>query len=234
MESTMRQTTFKGQTITREEMLKAMERFDQEQRPTFPAKRWKTYAVEHNGNLYPPKETLRLAVDKKDIGTGGQPVNSRFEGLGFKIITLQDQEGLSAEVIEEAEAIETSISLERDLEDYLEVNLSLLEPDLKLYQGEGFNGRQCDTKVVGIIDILATDKNGDFVIIELKAGEADDRVCGQIQRYMGWVEDVLAGSHKVRGIIVANEFSDGLRYAQRIVPNIRLTKYSVSFKFAEI
>jgi hypothetical protein len=234
MEQTMQQTTFKGQTITREEMLKAMERFDQEQRPIFPKKRWKTYAVEHNGKLYPPKETLRIAVGKKDIGTGGQPVNSRFEGLGFRIVTLQDQETLSSEALEEEEAIETSISLERDLEDYLEVNLSQLEPDLKLYQDEGFNGRQCDTKVVGIIDILATDKNGDFVVIELKAGEADDRVCGQIQRYMGWVEEALAGPHKVRGIIVANEFSDGLRYAQRIVPNIHLKKYSVSFKFAEI
>jgi RecB family endonuclease NucS len=57
---------------------------------------------------------------------------------------------------------------------------------------------------VGIIDLLALDKNRDFVVIELKAGRAGDSACGQILGYMSWVRKELAGEKKVRGMIVAS------------------------------
>lgn len=227
----MKHTIFKGKTLTEDDILRAMEKFDREYRSTFPPKRWVTYAVKHDGKLYPPKETIRIATGMRDIGPGGQPVNSRFEELGFSIVTIGEQNEQENNDTGQEEATETPLSLERDLENFLVANLSQLEPNLQLYREKGFTGRQCDTRIVGVIDVLAVDGAGDFVVIELKAGEANDRVCGQIQRYMGWVKENLAESHKVRGIIVASDFSDGLLYAAKSMSNVALKKYAVSFRF---
>ncbi len=128
-------------------------------------------------------------------------------------------------------AMETSVSLERDLERSLVMNLSLLEPGLRLYHADGLQGHQLDTNVVGRIDILAVDQQGEFVVVELKAGEADERVYGQILRYMGWVKRELAGGKPVRGIIVANSFHERAKYAMEATPNIKLVRYEVSFRF---
>jgi hypothetical protein len=228
----MQTTRFKGQDISREDVLEAMKRFDAEVRATFPGKRWKTYAIKHEDRLYPPKETIRLIVGSRAVGSGGEPVNSRFRELGFEIVTLTERPEDTPDDPEE-DAVETSISLERDLEDNLAANLSQLEPGLVALKREGYSARQLDTKAVGIIDLVATDKAGRIVVIELKAGEASDRVCGQVQRYMGWVHENLANDTGVRGIIVANSFTEGARYAAKVVPNLLLKRYTVSFKFFE-
>jgi hypothetical protein len=81
--STMQQTTYRGKTVTYDDVLRAMEHFDSELRPSFP--HWRTYAVEHDSKLYPPKQLLRLSTGLDDIGGGGKPVNSRFEELGFTV-----------------------------------------------------------------------------------------------------------------------------------------------------
>jgi hypothetical protein len=228
----MQKTRFKGQDISREDVLEAMERFDAGIRGTFPAKRWRTYAIQHNGRLYPPKETIRLIVGNRAVGSGGESVNSRFRELGFEIVTLSERPEDIPEDPEE-DAVETSISLERDLEDNLEANLAQLEAGLVPFKRERLLSRQLDTKTVGIIDLMAVDKAGNIVVIELKAGEASDRVCGQLQRYMGWAQDNLAGTSSVRGIIVANSFTEGAKYAAKVVPNLALKRYSVSFKFVD-
>lgn len=127
----------------------------------------------------------------------------------------------------------SSLSIERDLEDSLVQNLTMLEPGLRLYRDGDVEGRQLDTATVGIIDLLAVDKNDILVVIELKAGKASDSVCGQILGYMAWVREELAGGKKVRGIIVASGFSDRLRYAAQAVDALSLIKYSIRFKFTD-
>jgi hypothetical protein len=229
----MQTTRFKGQDISREDVLEAMRRFDSEVRASFPITRWKTYAIQHNDRLYPPKETIRLIVGSRAVGSGGEPVNSRFRELGFDIITLSEPPVETLEDTNE-DAVETFLSLERDLEENLAANLSQLEPGLAPIRREGLSFRQVDTKTVGIIDLLASDKSGGIVVIELKAGEASDRVCGQVQRYMGWVQEAFPDAHPVRGIIVASAFTEGARYAAKVVPNLTLKRYSVSFKFLDV
>ena len=66
---------------------------------------------------------------------------------------------------------------------------------------------------VGYIDILCKDKKGNFVVLELKRDKSSDRTVGQIQRYMVWVEENLAGDNAVRGIIVVKEADDQMRYS---------------------
>jgi RecB family endonuclease NucS len=132
------------------------------------------------------------------------------------------------------EVIETSLSLERDLERSLLPNLSQLEEGLDLYNSQESDGQQLDTGEVGRLDILAVARSGDLVVIELKAGKAEDRVCGQILRYMGWVAANLAGSRTVRGIVVANDFSESLKFAARAMPNVALIRYDVRFDFTKV
>src|SRR5262249_16029471 len=128
----------------------------------------------------------------------------------------------------------TALSLERDLEAHLLTHLGQLEPNLRLYKSLDVSGHQLETGVVGRLDFLAVDQNDDLVVIELKAGKVDDRVCGQILRYIGWARAYLANGRNVRGIIVAHEFSDGLKYAVKALPMITLKQYDIRFDFTDI
>lgn len=225
----MARTSFRGKTFSDEDVRRAMERFDRERRGTF--NRWRTYAIKYEGRDYPPKEILRMVVG--DIGnlSGGEPTNHYFRELGFEIGEISDELVSTETAIEDA--IDTSLSLESDLGKYLLADLSQLEPGLRLYNENGLSGQQLDAQAAGRIDILAVDKDNNLVVIELKAGEADRQVCGQIQAYMGWVEESLAGSRKVRGIIIANEFSERLRLAAKMGREVSLKRYRVSFKFTD-
>lgn len=209
-----------------------MARFDKEFRSTFPAAYWKKYEIEFNGQNYPPKMILRL-ITGLGIAGGGKPINSRFEELGFKVVTRDEPSDTDTlEGADEADEDETALTLEIDLENSLVGNLDQLEKGLKLYRDGNSTGQQFIAKGAGIIDLLANDSNGDLVVIELKAGEADKKVCGQIQAYMGWIKKNLAGQRKVRGIIVANEFTEKLALASGVVPDLAMKKYTIVFRFS--
>ena len=72
---------------------------------------------------------------------------------------------------------------------------------------------------------------GDFVVIELKRGKTSDSTVGQLLRYMAWVDENLATIGKrVRGIIIAREIDDALRYAVRPLSSVTVLTYTVDFK----
>ncbi len=131
-------------------------------------------------------------------------------------------------------AIDTSVSLERDLERHVLANLEQLEPGLRLYADEHVSGQQLDTGEVGRLDILAVDKDDRLVVIELKAGIADDTVCGQLLRYLGWVSSNLAGGRETRGLIVANGFTNSLEYAAGAMNSVSLKRYETLFEFSDV
>jgi len=226
----MQTTKVRGQLVTREDVLQAMKRFDKEYRASFPQRKWVRYAIEHYGQHYPPKTILRMIVGGSIPG-GGKPVNSRFEDLAFKVVTLDEppEGGMD----DDEDAADTALSLESDLENSLLKNLGQLEKGLKLYTKGSITGQQLQAGSAGRLDLLGVDSSDCLVVIELKAGEADRQVCGQIQAYMGWVKENLAGKRRVRGIIVANEFTDRTRYAAAMVPNLASKKYEVIFKFSD-
>jgi endonuclease len=120
-------------------------------------------------------------------------------------------------------------AFERDLRNYLVKNLSTIEPGLRLYDEEGITG--VEFPVGGrFIDILAVDKDGRYVVVELKVSRGYDRVVGQLLRYMGWVEQNMEASQPARGIIVANEITADLKLACSRVSDVRLIEYEISFK----
>ncbi len=153
---------------------------------------------------------------------------------GVQLVDDSEEAVIADEVIDGDDgATGMSLSLERDLEQSLLTKLDLLEPGLRLYDGTPSGGRQIDTGVVGRMDLLAVDQEGRLVVIELKGGRVDDRVCGQILRYMGWVAKNLANGERVRGIIVANEFTERVRFAAEAMPDVDLVRYEVQFSFSK-
>ena len=134
---------------------------------------------------------------------------------------------LAEEFEEEKEDVEISpysVSLEKDLINYLASDPSQIQEGLELKE------KEYDTRNVGRIDLLCIDRNRDFVVIETKKGKESDKVVGQIQRYMGWINRNLAkNGENVRGIIIVNEFDEWLDYAVSVNDNIQLKYYEVKF-----
>ena len=126
------------------------------------------------------------------------------------------------EITTAAELEETTVSLERDIEDHIIHHLAQIEKGLK------FTGRQVKTDV-GRIDLLAEDAKGTRVVIELKVGEAKDSAIGQVARYMGWY--MKADGKPARGILIAQSFPDGTKYAGSAISGLQLLAYKVHFSF---
>ena len=136
---------------------------------------------------------------------------------------IENSESIEDEKVEEKAVTEFAISVEKDLQIYLSNRLHEIEPGLTLI------GTEYGT-AAGFIDILCKDRNGDYVVIETKAGKAKDAALGQILGYIG----ALIGNgiqEKIRGILVASDFDNRIIFASKAIQNISLTKYSLSFKF---
>lgn len=128
------------------------------------------------------------------------------------------------EEIEEVEEIAPSISLERDLRDYLANNPHVIERELKLIQ------KEYKTEV-GIIDLLCEDRKGRLVIVETKKGRESDKVVGQALRYMGWLKKQTGKN--VRGIIILNQPDERLEYAVHATRDVRVKYYRVRFEIRD-
>lgn len=146
---------------------------------------------------------------------------------------LQERHGEDA--VEEPESIEESdlsdesqaFALEAHLRDFLSENLERVEPGLKLYATSSRNGIEFLVDN-GRIDLLAIDRAGKFVVIELKLSRGRNKTLGQILYYMAWVDQNL-GNGPCRGYIIANEIPEELRVAVARVSGLQLAEYHLSF-----
>ncbi len=200
---------------------------------------------------YPENQKPRQAASKYDfLYSVGRGTVVRYDPSqhGMWEIAADDQGKLRVaqtdvsvtidepEIVEqERESIDEhslAFPFESHLRDFIVKNLDSLRIDgkrLRLYiDDRGVSGVEYRT-AVGIIDILTIDEEGHFVVFELKLSKGQDRTLGQILRYMGWVQQNMAVGQLVRGIIVAHQMSDELRYAVSITPTILLFEYEVSF-----
>lgn len=134
---------------------------------------------------------------------------------------------------EEDETISDTFAREQDLQQYLVRNLGAIESGLRLYEDEGLTGVEFDAGGRRI-DILAVDKDGAFVVIELKVSKGHDRVIGQLLRYTGWVEENMDTDKPVRGMIIASEISEDLHLATKRIPDIQLVEYEISFSLKTV
>lgn len=129
--------------------------------------------------------------------------------------------------LEEPPENEARLSLERDLQAALRRSIAQLEPGLTIIDGGA--ERQVPS---GRIDILAQDATGCRVVIELKAVRAPRDAVAQVLAYMG--DLVAEGGSEVRGLLIAPDFDPRAIAAARIVPALRLMRFSFSFTFETV
>ncbi len=165
---------------------------------------------------------------------------SHFQG-GIRQITEEDYtiitDGINRTLLERISTTkdlenQAEFALEAHLEEFIYYNWDSINwgLDLKLYETEEQDGRQYPAGVWNI-DFLAIDKKTEeLVVIELKRGKTSDAVVGQILRYMSWVKENIDQSSNVKGIIIAKEVDDALRYAIKDLLQIQVKTYKVDFQ----
>lgn len=132
----------------------------------------------------------------------------------------------------------STFALEEHLEEFLVLNWKQTDfgKNYDIFEEDGeVAGQQYPTDT-GPIDILAISKDRkELLVVELKKGRASDSVVGQIQRYMGFIqEEVAEHGQTVRGAIIASEDHLSIRRALQVTKNIEFYKYQVSFKLAKV
>ena len=176
------------------------------------------YGVDPKG-----KDDLLFQIDSKKFRLYDQ--SSDPDPIYFK---TKDDEKITPEHEDSEDESGNEFAYEKDLQNFLAKNLSLIEPGLSLYVEEEISGIEFP---VGnrFIDILAIDSSNDYVVIELKVSRGYDRVVGQILRYMAWIRQNHAeDDQKVRGIIIAREISEDLLLACSELDKIELFEYNLS------
>ncbi len=133
-----------------------------------------------------------------------------------------DGDGAPTDVIKDY----ASISMEKDLRDFLAENVFVIEKGLTLIE------KEYDTREAGRIDLLCKDKEGAHVVVELKKGKIGHEVVGQALKYIGWVQKNL--NKKARGIIIVSEPDDKLTYATLPLKDlVKVKYYKVNFDISD-
>ncbi len=142
---------------------------------------------------------------------------------------------ITGEITEEER--ELLFPLESHLRDFIAQNINVIKVNkhsLRLYVDEnGRDGVEYSTDV-GLIDILAVDEENNFIIFELKLSKGADKAMGQLLRYMGWVKLNLSKGKKVKGVIIAKNVNEKLKYAASIIPDINLFEYELNFNIHKV
>jgi len=157
-------------------------------------------------------------------------IKERYEAfLGGHEMESETGSG-AGEALDPEQALE--FALEAHLRDFLARNLERVESGLHLHVTPESGGIEFPVDG-GRIDLLAVDRGGKFVVLELKLSQGRNRTLGQILYYMGWVDQHL-GNGPCRGIIIASEITEDLTIAVARVPGVSLARYRMSFAIEQV
>ncbi len=155
----------------------------------------------------------------KGCGTQGY-IFWKVEEGDLKVVEewMKSREGI-------AEAVR--ISREEDIHRYLSANLNTIEDCLRIVDTE-----EVLPDEAGIPDLICEDKNGNYVVIEIKAGTASYDALGQLISYKTAVK--YKTGKPVRAILVASDFDPKIKFATKVKDSdgnqlVEFKKYSVRF-----
>lgn len=230
-------------SVTRDQISQAMAEFDRKhlRERTGIGDNRKGWSLEDNGRKYNPKWLLKLATHTNLADFSHAQARETLNTLGFSVRHDPDWQTKIPENIgslsdeetqDDQEPVEVNFEIERSLQNALRANIEQLESKLKVTDGGKEQVVQYSGKTgaieTGRIDISAVDKNGTVVVIELKLDRAGRRAIGQILGYMGVLR---RNNKKVRGILVARDFSPKAVAAASVVEGLELRKYRFNLSF---
>lgn len=125
----------------------------------------------------------------------------------------------------------SNFTYERDLQTALCSHISELFPGYHIYGGLGIGveysigGKRIDV-------LLEHEQSKDLLIVELKSGEADYKVFGQISMYMGLLQRQFP-ERNITGVIVAGIIDESLFQASEITNKVSLKTYRMSLELED-
>jgi hypothetical protein len=147
--------------------------------------------------------------------------------IGLYLASRSNTSLIQAEVnrdAQEDEDVGRTFALERDLQMALRANIQQLETGLTIVDG----GAEARVEA-GLIDILAKDNVGRWVVIELKSDTARPAALTQVLAYMTSIAAEKGGD--VRGILIASDFDRKVVLAARSLSSVTLKRYRYQFSF---
>jgi hypothetical protein len=174
----------------------------------------------------------RTLADKLSLGVSFPENRSELSSISWatrawRELTTGDVKVLLEEIEKlEKAAVDSELLLstdeiqelrEADLEDMVIRNSTMLGEDLT------FVRRQYEISPTGRIDLLFSEGNGEYVIVELKIGSIGRDVANQIRRYM---HEVKSSEGKgVRGIVICKDVLPAFRELYRKMKDVQVFYY---------
>jgi RecB family endonuclease NucS len=122
------------------------------------------------------------------------------------------------------------LSNKNNIKNLLIKNLNSIEDGLMLYESAETNDSKYQIDGTGI-DILAMDKDKNYVIIVLNHGKGYENMVGQLLRNKNWIKKYKAGkAQKARGIIITDKITEDLEMACENLSDIGLYEYELTVK----
>lgn len=124
-------------------------------------------------------------------------------------------------------------AFQSSLEEKILENLDYIEQGLKPYVGDGRIAKGIVTDF-GKIDLLAIDKNDNFVALKVKMGTADHSVLCTTLACVGWLKRSMKIWSLVRVIIIAESFDEKAIFSATALPNLELMQYEIKPTFKRV
>jgi hypothetical protein len=191
---------------------------------------------------FPENKRPRVADGPRDVlfrETEGIVLYDRAKHGPWRIIeTSAGLTAVEAGTEEDASSADQQVpgqafAAEAHLHDYLYANLEQIEEGLEPYVEGDSIGCEFQT-IVGRIDILAVDRRGNLLVIELKLGKTPDKACGQLMRYMSWIKRHVANGRPVQGMLIGQFIPDTVRFAIADLQNVEAREYELSLKLSTV
>ena len=122
---------------------------------------------------------------------------------------------------------------ENDLQETILFQINELFPDYKVFGENSEEGIKYRIEGKEIDILLESNDGTSLLIIELKAGKANEKVFGQIAMYYGLVKNKFPNKN-IRGLIIAQEIAGELLYAGGLSEKISFMTYSLQVKLLSI
>lgn len=185
------------------------------------------FSADAAGNVPTLLNTIELGIAADNKGSALSWYRSHLKSyFRFSVHNAApDSQFDDEEMAVEDEAGNLSFALEKDLQTALRANIQQLEEGLEIIDG-GMEHHVAS----GFIDILARDRDGVTVVIELKASISQPKAVAQILGYMGAIAEQQQ-LDRVRGYLIAAGHHKQVIWATKAIPNLALKSYGFKFSF---